>query len=499
MKRFIKLEHLFTTYWLIGISFFFFLLRLPSFFEPYWYGDEGIYEVIGYAMRHGRLLYQGIWDNKPPLLYLIYGMFAGQQTPVRVFSFLVGLAAVWIFFFLAKKLFQKNIIALFTTAVFALLLGSPLLEGNIANAENFMVLPTLFAAFLLFIPLTNEGYRKAISQKEFFLFSTAGFALGLSFLLKVVGLFDMGAFTLFIFFITYKKSIDLFPVIKRLLPLIVGFCVPITLTALFFVLHHAFGIFLQSTLFSNIGYVNYGNQIYVPFTHHIIPQGFLLIKTILLLLFAGILFWKREKISVASLFVWLWLGFTLYSALFSQRAYTHYILIAVPSFSLFLGTIVHNKKAQGVLLVIGVLVFGFAIATFPVYNKTVGYYQNFISYVMDDKDTDTYRAFFDQVTPRDYAVAAYINAHKKPGQTLYIWGNSGQLYLLTHMLPPGRFIVAYHVTMSLKNETETKDVLKKVKPDFIVILPKQDALPYSLQEYTRPLMIQGAMIYERTH
>ena len=34
---------------LAGVVF----LRIPSLFEPYWYGDEGIYLTIGQAMRHG--------------------------------------------------------------------------------------------------------------------------------------------------------------------------------------------------------------------------------------------------------------------------------------------------------------------------------------------------------------------------------------------------------------------------------------------------------------
>ena len=51
------------------------LLRLPSVIEPYWYGDEGIYEVLAQAMNQGRGLYSGIWDNKPPLLYIIYANF----------------------------------------------------------------------------------------------------------------------------------------------------------------------------------------------------------------------------------------------------------------------------------------------------------------------------------------------------------------------------------------------------------------------------------------
>src|SRR3989338_7236507 len=85
------------------------LLRIPSVIEPYWYGDEGIYEVIGSALSQGRVLYLEIWDNKPPLLYLIYSIFAGDQFYVRLMSILTGMFAVVFFFLLAKQLFKKNI------------------------------------------------------------------------------------------------------------------------------------------------------------------------------------------------------------------------------------------------------------------------------------------------------------------------------------------------------------------------------------------------------
>src|SRR6266480_619795 len=149
MKLIRYLEKQSATWFLVLVSFLFFLLRLPSLFEPYWYGDEGIYQVIGMALRQGRHLYSGIWDNKPPLLYYIYAIFNGNQSSVRFFSLLSGLGAIIIFFFLAKKLFQKQKTVYITTSIFAFLFATPFLEGNIANAENFMLLPILGAALLI--------------------------------------------------------------------------------------------------------------------------------------------------------------------------------------------------------------------------------------------------------------------------------------------------------------------------------------------------------------
>src|SRR3990167_2443375 len=86
----------------------FILLRIPSLIEPYWYGDEGIYQVIGQAMREGRTLYSEIWDNKPPLLYIIYALFNGDLFYIRAASAVSGVLSIIFFFLLAKKLFKSR-------------------------------------------------------------------------------------------------------------------------------------------------------------------------------------------------------------------------------------------------------------------------------------------------------------------------------------------------------------------------------------------------------
>jgi len=183
-------------YWFLLItSFFFFLLRLPSLFEPYWYGDEGIYQVLGIAMNQHRLLYRDIWDNKPPLLYFVYSIFGSDQFWVRLFSLLVGLLTVIAFYFLVRKLFEKERIVWITTALFTLLFGLPLLEGNIANAENFMLLPIITAGFLVL-----KSTETKIPNAKYKLLLTAGFLLGVAFLFKIVAVFDFGALLVFFCF-----------------------------------------------------------------------------------------------------------------------------------------------------------------------------------------------------------------------------------------------------------------------------------------------------------
>lgn len=485
MKLLRKFEHSKSYWFLFFTSIIFVLLRLPSLFEPYWYGDEGIYEVIGFALNHGRLLYTGIWDNKPPLLYLVYAVFDGNQTGAKFLSLLAGLGAVWGIFYLSKKLFSKNLPIFVTTGLFALFFAIPLIEGNIANAENFMLVLGIISGGIIYCLSQNK-----IKNENMWLF-IAGFSVGLSFLFKVVGLFDLSAFTVFLCIILLEKITikQIIETIKKLVPLIIGFIIPVLLCTAFFILTKTFGTFLHSVLFSNVSYVNYGNKF-------IIPQGFLILKTLLLAGVVIFLFIKRSIISPAKLFILLWVAFSLYSALFSQRPYTHYVLVLLPSFALLVGLVINETKQKIFFGVLTLALLLFVINTFSFYNKSFSYYVNFLQYVTDGKSPTAYRAFFDQVTPRDYQIAQFITMQKKENANIYVWGNSGQIYKLANTLPPGRFIVAYHVTMTSANYKETAEALAKNPPQFLITLPKQDVPPLSLGHYKELFIIQNATVYE---
>src|SRR4030042_5887874 len=138
------------SYWLGFIFVLIFFLRLPSLFTPYSYGDEGIYLTLGEAARRGLVFYRDIYDNKPPLLYLL----AAVSGSLFWFRFLLlgwNLVTIYLFFKLAQLLFLKkeNLIKI-ATLIFAVLSSIPLLEGNIANAEIFMILPIILGIFLFF-------------------------------------------------------------------------------------------------------------------------------------------------------------------------------------------------------------------------------------------------------------------------------------------------------------------------------------------------------------
>ncbi|HKC14479.1 MAG TPA: glycosyltransferase family 39 protein [Patescibacteria group bacterium] len=495
MKVLGRLEKSIGFWYLFAICGVFFILRFPSLFEPYWYGDEGVYQAVALAIKNGRLLYQGIWDNKPPLLYMVYGLFDSDQFGVKLASLIFGLLSIFVFYKLCKKIFVSQKIALYSTAFFALLFGSPILEGNIANAENFMILPILTSALIILSLRENDTIKT--QNRNILIVFFSGILLGLAFLFKIVAMFDFAAFFIFLAlfadekFLTHikNKRYQAYEV-KKVFSYFLGFIIPGVLTTGFFIAKGAFKEFINATFFSNIGYVGYGNKL-------IIPQGLLILKLVLLFGLIAFLFTKRNSFSKAIIFVWLWFAFSLFNAFFSQRPYTHYLLVLLPSFSILLGLVFAEKKFRKISVAFVLLSLLLISKNFGVYGKPLTYYGNFLSFITSGKSVSEYQRFFDNITPVDYELASFIKGTTKDSDTIFTWGNNAQLYKLTNKLPPGRFTVAYHITGSKDGIKETTKDLDFKKPKLIIIMPYMNFYPFNLSNYSQRIIIDKTLIYER--
>lgn len=499
MKFLAHLEKEKYTWLLIGLCTIFFFLRLPSIIEPYWYGDEGVYEVIGQAMNHGQLLYRDIWDNKPPLLYLLYAIAQGDQQIVKIISILAGEVSIVVFFLLSRKLFKKLPLSIITTILFVLFLATPLLEANIANAEVF-ILPFVILPALILYQFVNKDTHKPNK----FTALSAGFLLGIAFLFKTVAIFDFMAFFLFIVMSNFPEKISWSLLkkshkhtFKNILPqgefVILGFSLPLTVTILYFVAHHAFANFLQAVFLENINYVGYANMVQG------LPFGLLSIKFLLLLLSVILIFWKRTKMSPPTRFILLWTLFSLFNAFFSERPYTHYVITLLPSFCMIIGLFFASKKiktrfslASGVLFIsiITSIQFNFN------WTKSYTYYPNAIQFITGKETVEAYQSFFDTKTPRDYAIASFIRKNTSSLHDVFIWGNSPQIYALSHTLPLGEYTVAYHIIQN-NGYKQTQQMLNKEKPKYIIALNDLQPLPFYVPLYIMRYTIPGAIIYER--
>lgn len=474
----------------------FILFRIPSLVEPYWYGDEGIYEVIGQALNNGRLLYRDIWDNKPPLLYIYYAIFNGDQFSVRFLSMIFGLASIVAFFFLSSGLFSLRIAVLVSTFLFTVLFGIPILEGNIANAENFMILSTILAFIFIYPHKQKKNYHYILG----------GLLISISFLTKIVGIFDFFAILVFMIFVKFYESRSLLLFFKHFawsfykknfiefykkeLFFILSFISPIIFVSLFFVFNGAFYDYIQAVFFQNIGYVGYGNFFFFPL-------GFLGFKLFLVFLTLVVVFYYKERLSYCGLLIYVWIIFSLFNAFFSQRAYTHYLLVLLAPLSLLVGFIVDQVKMRieniAVFLVILVIILNY----FHPSQKAFSYYKNYFDFVFAEKSVVSYQSFFDRITPRDYRLADFISSFPSKKDSVFLWSDSGQIYALSNRLPIGRYIVAYHILYDNKGIEKLENQITDARP--IYIITTKDTLPISkiLQSYRLKYMIDSARIYER--
>lgn len=472
----------------------FVILRIPSVVEPDWYGDEGIYQVIGRALLSGRLLYAEIWDNKPPLLYVYYALVNGDLFWIRILSLIFGIGAVISFFYLSKNIFQnKKLPVYLSTLLFSILFGLPLIEGNIANAENFMLFPIVLSLLLI---------TKLKSTSKPIVPITAGVLLSVAFLTKIVALFDLMAFILILFCLRFyakplidvkhhvlSKPLEFAKVIKQELIIISSFLTPIIAVSLFFLFRGAFPDYIRATFSQNIGYVGYGNYFFIP-------QGLLILKVFLLVFGSFLIVVYRKKLGPAGIVVYSWLIFSLFNGFFSGRPYTHYILVLVPSFCLLIGLIFLFKKNFFLNAAIFIAVLVLVRMNFNFYTKLVPYYNNYLGILADKISASEYLAFFDSNVPENYRIAEFLKSNTLKNDDVFVLSDRSTIYYLSNKLPPGRYIVEYHISFYNDAVLETQKAINKKKPKYMVVT-KDSLLDAFVKNYTRKYLIDGVEIYER--
>ena len=463
---------------LLLVCTIFVALRLPSLIEPHWYGDEGIYQVVGRALAEGRVLYRDIWDNKPPVLYIIYAFSYGNLFIVKLLSLIAGLGSTVVLYKLAKKLFRRTISVFVTISLFSILFGSPILEGNIANAENFMLLPVIASAYLIII------YQKNSRLSHLLL---AGLFLSFSLMTKIVSVFD---FATFLIFLLATNGLVISKDWKRISLFTLSFLSTFLIFIIYFLIAGTFVESMSSIFLQNISYVSEQNGSTNPLL-------FFISKILILIVVVFILIKKRKSISISNIFIYLWLAFSIYSAFFSARPYIHYLLVILPSFVLLVGQSLESKKNMLLNIVLIFTISFMAYFHFKVYRKNISYYENFIKVITNNKSITEYERFFDGSTPRDYSIANFIKLSVSSDETIFLWSDSPQIYVLANKLPIGKYIVAYHITFYKNADIITRDQLEKSQPKYIIQTVAEPLGKELISSYKLKYLMEGAKIYER--
>lgn len=449
---------------LLGILIITAVARIPSLFEPYWYGDEAIYLTLGEGVRQGLVLYKDIFDHKPPAIYLLAAA-AGSVFWFRLILLFWSLISTVLFWELAKNLFgQKMKPVILATSVFVFLTTIPLLEGNIANSEIFMIGPTI-GAFLILLAAKKQTPKRLLA---------AGLLFSLATLFKVPAALDFATLVVFWLFSLKLIKKELIKIAKDIALVTLGFLGPIFLTFLYFWLNGAFAQYLDVVWSQNLTYISRWDVPTVTLATTIAQAG-LTTRVLIFVVVISFIFIFRKRFSPPSLFTSLWFTFALFASLLSGRPYPHYLIQVVPPLALLTALVVFGKEKYRFLPVPLLLLFLASLVFYKFYYYPVfSYYRNFLSFISGQQTKGQYLDYFDKRVATIYKLAKVINERTSRKDRVFIWGTAPELYALSRRLPSGRYVTSFHIK-DFSGEEETLKALAQRRPRYIIVFKNETA------------------------
>lgn len=456
------------------------VLRIPNLFDPYWYGDEGIYLTIGVAMRQGARLYAEIIDHKTPIIY--YLAMVPSQFWFRMLLMGWMLTATTFFYKITQKLQFSKIQTYLATFLFVVLTSIPRYEGHIPNGELFVIGFVMVGAWIVLKSRTFQTFLDHKPHKQFDADPTetlsifaGGFFFGLAILTKVPALFDVVPFffaLLFMFVQTYHHytRLQLIILVKRCMFLGLGVLTPILLSIGYYILRDSVWDYFNFGLLYNFRYAgSWGLPVENP-----VLLFFLSLwgKAIIFLTAVSVFVFGYKKFSNRTMILVLWTLASLIGATLSSRPYPHYLLQVLPPAILLLVTLLDWKKQQitDLAMVIATLIIVCVTPRLIGFNyyHTVSYYREFLAYTSGQVSQEEYFQQFNGLIRDNYDAARILKASSS--DQIFIWGTNPMLYALSHKAPVGRFTVAFHIQEFPGAFDETYRAISNNPPQFIVVM-----------------------------
>lgn len=438
-------------------------MRLPSLFEPSRYADEDIYLTIGQAMRRGLLLYRDIYDNKTPLIYVV-AMLAGNVMWFRFILMIWNLINVALIWGIAKKLLSSKWGVIMATVLFAVFTTLPLLEGEIANGEVFMIMPVVAAVYLV---LSKTGHL--VENKINYLW--AGLLWSVAFLFKSPPLIEL--FGLFFFMTVYSASSwrDLVARImdRRLWLLAFGFLVPILASVIYFFANGIGGLYLQSALLQNFNYLSSWGGVQTSSGSSLLSGG-LATRALVMLAVIALIWVFRKKLGNNFGLIAIWTITAIFGAFLSGRPYPHYLIEVVGPMALLVGYGLFQTSIYTALFgALIALLLAFGVVKYQLwYYKSLPYYQNFVNYVLGKKNKEQSYNFWGNNVTHVYEAAALIDQITSPNERIFVWGTEPALYVISHRAPAVKYVVSYHI-LEFSAQGEVGKSLAGARPKVIVV------------------------------
>lgn len=479
-----------TPIWLEWFFVILIIVRIPTLFEPYYYGDEMIYMALGEGMRQGLGLYSQVHDNKPPLLYLLAAISGGSLFIFRAILAFWNLISVYFFWKIVSGFYPKaKRFSQISTIIFGVLTTIPLFEGNIANAELFMLAPTLFAFYIIL--------NKQLTLKNIFI---SGFLLGIASLFKMPAIFE--SLTIPLFWLTQVKKTEIKILFVRLVTLGLAIITPVVMSFLYYAVNGNFQNYLIAAYLQNFGYLSSWQRSSVSGSF-LEKNGPLVIRSIMYLALFIKVWILKNKLSKVFIFSSLWLFSSIFAITLSERPYPHYLIQAVGPLSIFITMLLISKRMDQVYSILPIGLFVFTIFWFKFwYYPNLSYYLRFINYTTGKISRAEYLNSFSPYLEKNYQIAQFLKTSTNKDDRVFVWGNdSAAIYTLAKRLPPVKYVADYHI-LDFMPTSELITNLESSKPKFVVILensrPMEELKTFVMKNYYIISEIGSSQIWLKT-
>src|SRR4030042_3504775 len=377
-----------------------------------------------YFTSHGLIPYKQIFDQHfPGFMFFPINLYTlGMTTPqmARLWQFALVVLIQLILFFVTKKLFKSNILALSTN--FLYLIWQPFFEGWVLWVDSF--LPLFLLPAFYFSYKAKEGRNK-------YDYLLAGLFFGISLIFKQV-IIPLIVLVLLYYLLEKKYLKGVYWYLLGLLPL------PILMIFYFF-LKGAFYEFIYWT-------VTYNLTVFAEFGKKVPSITDLIIVTSVF----GISLFGIFNLRKRNIFIWI-LIFTVGSILFAYARYDLVHLQPVLPFICLSSVIgiewLLKKKSTKLIIILYILGTLFFLNNF--YKSHLG---NRVLFY--DSDTIT--------------VAEKLSQETKPGEHVFLFGVSAHIYQMTNTLPAGNVFVFQFPWFMRVAEDRILAGIEKDEPEIIL-------------------------------
>lgn len=478
--------------------------------------DSGANAFFARQMIRGELLYDRFHTahHLPGIYYtfeLAFRIFGDNPLAPKVMLIFWVIACAWLLFMLGRLVINDGVGIL--SAVFFILTSSQdTIAGLTVEMEQFANLPMIAAVFLLIL------FIKRVSPSWNFLF--VGILSAICLLYKIIFISPLavaGVGIIAMVWLERDQAGNWKKGFQRLSWLLVGFALPIALTAGYFISQ---GLWERFLLVFTLGFTYINNTDVMRLATLSRPFGlafaFIGPNNVLLLYLGSIgaihflyrSFRLRSMHELIEVILALWLVITFAEIGVRGGGFVYYTLIAIPPLA-FMGAaeinaiyqhMKQNHKQTKFAALTGIILVEFVLVNFCY--RSFDFYRSYYLYKTNRISYDSFISHIDKgwYTNIDEGLLSYIDSHTTSQDFIYVWSEHVQIYYYADRLPPIDILWPSYVSA-----TGSPERIFDPRTKYIIVDPAEDfdrpqwLMVGLAKNYFLETTINGQEIYRRNN